>query len=64
MLIHTFTIYWRRFVNEHNALGQRNQVIPNNTKTRKMKKHPYSHTSTHVNTSSAYINGGIIRRVR
>ena len=39
MVVLTFTIYWEWFVNHHNALGQRNQVIPDNEKTRKMKKH-------------------------
>ena len=58
MLVLTFTVYWKWFVNHHNALGQRNQVIPNNAKRRKMKKHPFSYTHTHT----VCINGGIFNR--
>ena len=57
MLVLTFTVYWKWFVNHHNALGQRNEVMPNNAK-RKMKKHSFSYTHTHMNTEC--INGGLL----
>ena len=58
MLVLTFTVYWKWLVNHHNDQGQRNEVLSNNVKRRKMKKHLFSYTHTHINT--VYINGGIL----
>ena len=55
MYIYIYILYYNKnYCHIHGILEMVCQSTPNNTETRKMKKHPYSHTSTHVNPISVY----------